>query len=90
MTYKFRIVKFSHIYRKGNVHAHLLAKHAISIEDFSSWIEENPYFLELFSMMYLLLIFPNKVLVCFIKKKNKQTKTKKNSAYQVSKLVLDV
>ena len=38
-------------------------------------------------MMYLLLIFPNKILVCFI---NKKKKKKKNSAYQVSKLVLDV
>ena len=46
MSYEFRIVKFSHIYRKGNVHAHLLAKHAISIEDFLNWIEKSHYFLE--------------------------------------------
>ena len=46
MTYEFRIVKFSHIYRKGNVHAHLLAKHAISMEDFSIWIDKSPYFLK--------------------------------------------
>ena len=46
MSYEFRNVKFSHIYRKGNVHAHLLAKHAISIEDFLIWILKSPYFLK--------------------------------------------
>ena len=46
MSYEFRSVKFSHIYRKGNVHAYLLAKHATSIEDFSIWIKKSPYFLK--------------------------------------------
>ena len=46
MSYEFRSVKFSHIYRKGNVYAYLLAKHAISIEDFSIWIEKSSYFLK--------------------------------------------
>ena len=46
MSYEFRSVKFSHIYKKDNVHAHLLAKHAISIEDFSIWIVKSPYFLK--------------------------------------------
>ena len=42
----FRRVKFSHVRRQGNRLAHLLAKHAQSISDFSSWIEENPCFIE--------------------------------------------
>ena len=46
MSYEFRSIKFSHIYKKGNVNAYLLAKHAISIEDFSIWIEKSPYFLK--------------------------------------------
>ena len=46
MSNEFRIVKFSHIYRKGNGHTHLLAKHAISIEDSLSWIEKSHYFLK--------------------------------------------
>ena len=46
MFYEFRSIKFSHIYRKGNVYAYLLAKHAISMEDFSICIDKNPYFLK--------------------------------------------
>ena len=30
----------------GNRPAHLLAKHALSIANFSVWIEENPHFIE--------------------------------------------
>ena len=45
-SYKFRKVVFSHIGRQGNRPAHLLAKHALRIVDFSIWIEETPYFLE--------------------------------------------
>ena len=41
-----RKVLFSYVCRQGNRHAHILAKHAISIVDFKVWIEENPYFLE--------------------------------------------
>lgn len=46
----FTSVKFSHIYRKANDqandHAHLLAKYAISIDDFLVWIEESLCVLE--------------------------------------------
>ena len=42
----FRRVEFSHVRRQGNSPAHLLAKHAKGIADFSTWIEENPYFIE--------------------------------------------
>ena len=36
---------FSHIRRKGNKPAHLLAKHALGNVDYIAWVEENPYFL---------------------------------------------
>ena len=36
---------FSHV-RHGNKPAHLLAKYAKGIDDFCSWIKENPYFIE--------------------------------------------
>ena len=39
-------VEFSHICRRGNWLAHLLAKHVCGITDFSMWVEENPYFIE--------------------------------------------
>ena len=39
-------VLFSHVCKKGNRPAHILAKHAISIVDFMVWMEENPCFLE--------------------------------------------
>ncbi|XP_075663169.1 uncharacterized protein LOC142632690 [Castanea sativa] len=42
----FRRVEYSHVRRQGNSPAHLLAKHAKSIVDFSKWIEENPCFIE--------------------------------------------
>ena len=42
----FRRVEFSHGRRQGNSPAHLLAKHAKSIADFSTWIEENRCFIE--------------------------------------------
>ena len=41
-----RNVRFSHVKRKGNTPAHLLAKHACGIVDYLVWMEENPYFLE--------------------------------------------
>ena len=37
----FYWVDFSHINRP----AHLLAKYVLGIVDYSTWIEENPYFL---------------------------------------------
>ena len=41
-----RRLQFSHVKRKGNRPAHLLAKYAGGIDDFIVWIEENPCFLE--------------------------------------------
>ncbi|XP_023910001.1 uncharacterized protein LOC112021680 [Quercus suber] len=43
---QFRNLAFSHVHRKGNVPAHLLAKHVSNIADFISWIEENSYCIE--------------------------------------------
>ena len=39
-------IDFSHIRRQGNRPAHLLAKHASTLDDYMTWMEENPYFLE--------------------------------------------
>ena len=36
----------SHVGRKCNEVAHLLAKHAQDVEQFVTWIEESPCFLE--------------------------------------------
>ena len=36
----------SHVKRQGNRPAHLLAKQALNLADFSAWIEECPCFLE--------------------------------------------
>ena len=46
MCKEFRGVMFSHVRRKGNRLAHLLAKHACSVDDFITWIKETPCFLE--------------------------------------------
>ena len=43
---EFRKVSFCHVHHQGNRATHLLAKHAKGIIDFSTWLEENPYFLE--------------------------------------------
>ena len=45
-SHDFCEVEFSRVHQLGNRPAHLLAKHALSIDDFSAWIEESPYFLE--------------------------------------------
>ena len=42
----FRRFSISHVGRKGNQVAYLLAKHAQSVEQFVTWIEESPCFLE--------------------------------------------
>ena len=42
----FRSVNFSHVYRNGNIPAHLLTKHALGIVDCCVWIEESPYFIK--------------------------------------------
>ena len=46
MCKEFRAIMFSHVRRKGNRPAHLLAKHACTVDDFITWIEETPCFLE--------------------------------------------
>lgn len=43
---EFRRVDVSHVKRKGNSPAHLLAKYALGISDFSVWVEESPGFLD--------------------------------------------
>lgn len=43
---EFRQVQFAHVRRQVNKVAHLLAKHAQSVVDFTPWIEENPCFIE--------------------------------------------
>lgn len=42
----FHGVEFSHVRRQGNRPAHLLARHALGIVNFITWIEENLCFLE--------------------------------------------
>ena len=44
--HKFRRVEISHVHKQGNCPIHLLAKHALSIVDFSVRIEESPYFIQ--------------------------------------------
>ena len=46
MSHSFICVDFLHVGRNDNRPAHLLAKHALNIVDFSVWVEEIPYFLE--------------------------------------------
>lgn len=45
-SHVLRRVEFSHICRNGNKPAHVLAKHAKGIADFSVWVEENTCFIE--------------------------------------------
>ena len=46
--HEVRNVRLSHMQRKGNKPAHLLAKHALVIVEFFFlvWMEKNPCFLE--------------------------------------------
>ena len=39
-------IDFSHVRRQGNKLAHLLAKYASGLDDYMTWMEENPCFLE--------------------------------------------
>ena len=39
-------IDFSHIRRQGNSPAHLLAKYASNLDNYMTWMEENPCFLE--------------------------------------------
>ena len=41
----FRSIGYSHVRRQGNLLAHILAKHASSIADYVTWIEENPCYI---------------------------------------------
>ena len=45
-TYGSQCVNFSHLQRQSNRPAHLLAKNALSIDDYVAWIEESPYSLK--------------------------------------------
>ena len=42
----FRRFSISHVGRKGNQVAHLLAKHVQGVEQYVAWIKESPCFLE--------------------------------------------
>lgn len=42
----FRRIEFSHTQRQGNMSAHILAKHAVSIDNYIIWIEEEPCCIE--------------------------------------------
>lgn len=42
---EFGRVEFSHVRWQGNKPARLLAKYALGIDDFSIWLEKDPYFL---------------------------------------------
>ena len=41
---EFRKVEISHVCKQDNRPTHLLAKHAVSIVNFSTWIEESLFF----------------------------------------------
>ena len=42
----FRLWKFSHTKRQGNVPAHVLAQHTKDVKDYVAWLEECPSILE--------------------------------------------
>ncbi|XP_075659121.1 uncharacterized protein LOC142629001 [Castanea sativa] len=46
LSKEFRGIEFSHVRRQGNNPAYLLAKHALGVVDYMTWIKENPCFLE--------------------------------------------
>ena len=46
ISHEFCHIVFSHVRRQGNCPTHLLAKYALSIDDFSVWIEEVPCFFQ--------------------------------------------
>ena len=55
-SHDFRQVVFSHVCRQANKPAHLLAKYALGIDDFSVWLEKCPCFLEQALLNDVLLI----------------------------------
>ena len=46
MCKQFCAIMFSHVKRKGNKPAYLLAKHVCGVDDFITWIEETLCFIE--------------------------------------------
>ena len=46
MCFEFCIVYVSHVRRQGNKPAHILAKYALSLNEFVVWIEETPCCIE--------------------------------------------
>ena len=42
----FHTFAFSHTKRQGNAPAHILAQHAVNVEDFVVWLEEFPGYIE--------------------------------------------
>ena len=46
LSHEFRGFEVSHIHRNGNEPAHLLAKYALGVKYYVTWIEESPYFLK--------------------------------------------
>nr|XP_023873208.1 uncharacterized protein LOC111985788 [Quercus suber] len=59
VSHEFRKIVFSHVRRQGNRPAHSLANYASSIDDFSVWLEEEPYFLNqalIQDVMYSILV----------------------------------
>ena len=77
---EFRRIEFSHVKRKGNRLAHLLAKYAVGIDDFLVWMEENPCFLEqALSHDVPSCFFLNKIL-SFLSKKRKRKKEKESQS----------
>ena len=55
-SHNFRQVEFSHVHQQANEPAHLLAKYALGIDDFSIWLEESPCFIEKALLNDVLLI----------------------------------
>ena len=55
-SHNFCQVVFSHVCRQANKPAHLLAKYALGIDDFSVWLENCPCFLEQALLNDVLLI----------------------------------
>ena len=61
VSQEFRQVVFSHVCRQSNRPAHLLAKYAFGIDDFSVWLEEEPCFLNQALIQDVTLLWFNKV-----------------------------
>lgn len=67
-------IDFSHIRRQGNKLAHLLAKYALGIDDYMTWMEKHPCLLEqalLYDVSCITLFSLIKFTVFLSKKKKK-------------------